>query len=86
MANRCELGSCAGRYPLAEAVGDARTSLAPSLAIRDPPSAAPGYPADLHKRGVEGATTVGFVVDSTGLVDLSTVIVIAATSAEFIRR
>lgn len=56
-----------------------------SAAERDPTSAAPVYPPDLEARGVEGHVIVRFVVDSTGLVDLASVMTVEATSPEFDR-
>ena len=56
-----------------------------SAAMRDPSSAAPVYPPALETRGVEGHVIVRFVVDSTGLVDLSSVMVVEATAPEFAR-
>ncbi len=56
-----------------------------SAATHDPTSAAPVYPPALEARGVEGHVIVRFVVDSTGLVDMSTVMTVEATAAEFDR-
>lgn len=44
-----------------------------SVATVDPTSVAPEYPASLAQRRVEGGATFRFVIDSTGLVDMSTV-------------
>jgi TonB family protein len=56
-----------------------------SEAARDPNSAAPVYPPDLEARGIEGHVIVRFVVDSTGLADISTVLTVQATHAAFDR-
>lgn len=56
-----------------------------SAAERDPASAAPVYPAALETRGVEGYVIVRFVVDSTGLVDMASVMTVEATAPEFDR-
>lgn len=53
-------------------------------AERDPESAAPVYPKDLMAQGVEGWAAMRFVVDSTGLVDMSTVRVIDFTHPAFV--
>lgn len=44
-------------------------------AVRDPNSAVPAYPRLLQAQGIEGMAVVRFVVDSTGLADLRTFIV-----------
>jgi len=54
-----------------------------STVRRDLTSAAPEYPLELLRLGVEGSTDVLFVVDSTGLVDLSTFRVVRATHPLF---
>jgi len=54
-----------------------------SVAERDPLSAAPVYPKAMLERAVEGSATLRFVIDSTGLVDLSTIRVMASTHQEF---
>lgn len=56
-----------------------------SAATRDPASAAPVYPPDLEARGVEGHVIIRFVVDSTGVVDLTTLLTVEATHAAFDR-
>lgn len=43
-----------------------------TAAVRDPASAVPAYPPLLERQGIEGIAIVRFVVDSTGLADLST--------------
>jgi hypothetical protein len=55
-----------------------------SKAERDPLSAAPIYPGELMKKGVEGYAAMRFVVDSTGRVDMSTVRILEATHMEFV--
>lgn len=54
-----------------------------SQATRDPLSAAPDYPKTMMDKGVEGSAALRFVVDSTGLVDMSTVQVLDYTHPEF---
>ncbi|MDA1080251.1 MAG: energy transducer TonB [Gemmatimonadetes bacterium] len=56
-----------------------------SVAERDPLSAAPAYPRELLERNIEGSATFRFVIDSTGLVDLSTIRMMTATHQEFAR-
>lgn len=54
-----------------------------SVAQRDPASEAPAYPQSLLRNGIQGATLVQFVVDSTGSVDLRSFRAIHATSPLF---
>ena len=54
-----------------------------STVRRDLTSAAPDYPLELLSMGIEGSTDVLFVVDSTGMVDLSTFRVVRATHPLF---
>lgn len=54
-----------------------------SVAERDPLSAAPVYPKAMLERAIEGSATLRFVIDSTGLVDLSTIRVMSSTHQEF---
>ena len=54
-----------------------------STVRRDLTSAAPEYPLELLSMGIEGSTDVLFVVDSTGVVDLSTFRVVRATHPLF---
>jgi len=54
-----------------------------SAAAFDPTSAAPDYPPSMVLRRVEGTAVLRFVVDSTGLIDLTTVRVISATHQAF---
>src|SRR6185437_14138142 len=63
----------AEQQKMAESMGAFALLDVDSGAVRDPRSAAPSYPADMEARGIEGMVKVRFVVDSTGLVDLSTV-------------
>jgi len=54
-----------------------------SQATRDPLSAAPDYPKAMMEKSIEGSAALRFVVDSTGLVDMSTVQVLDFTHPEF---
>ncbi len=54
-----------------------------STVRRDPSSAAPEYPLELLRLGIEGSAYVLFVVDSTGRVDLSSFRVVRATHPLF---
>lgn len=54
-----------------------------SIAFVDPTSAAPEYPQNLAARRIEGGATLRFVIDSTGLIDMSTVKVITSTHKQF---
>lgn len=56
-----------------------------SAVVRDPASAAPVYPAVLLTRNIEGSAYVEYVVDTTGLVDTTTIRVVRSTHAEFAR-
>lgn len=56
-----------------------------SAAERDPLSAAPMYPPALEAEGVEGHVIVRFVVDSTGRVDMASVMTVEATNPAFER-
>lgn len=56
-----------------------------SIAVFDATSAAPEYPEAMMLRRVEGAVVFRFVIDSTGLVDMSTVRVMSATRSAFAR-
>jgi TonB family protein len=56
-----------------------------SAAVRDPSSAAPAYPPELEARGIEGHVILRFVVDSTGLADLTTVLTVESTHPLFDR-
>jgi TonB family protein len=70
---------------MAEAVGAFALLDVDSAAVRDPRSAAPAYPADMELRGVEGLVKVRFVVDSTGLIDVTTIKVLETTNESFAR-
>lgn len=51
--------------------------------FRYPESAAPSYPESLRRRGIAGEAAVQFIVDSTGMIDLSTVRILAASHPDF---
>ena len=70
--------------PRAQLVDDAYSVLdVDSAAVRDPSSAAPAYPPAMLNLHIEGAATVRFVVDTTGLVDLTTVRTLNTTNPAF---
>jgi TonB family protein len=75
----------AEQQKMAESMGAFALLDVDSGAVRDPRSAAPSYPTDMEARGIEGLVRVRFVVDSTGLVDLSTVKVLETTNESFAR-
>lgn len=54
-----------------------------SAVVRDPSSAAPVYPAVLLARNISGSAFVEYVVDTTGMVDTTTIRVIRSTHPEF---
>jgi len=54
-----------------------------SAAAFDPASAVPEYPTAMALRRVEGNAVLHFVVDSTGLIDMTTVRVMSATNQLF---
>lgn len=54
-----------------------------STVRRDPNSASPEYPPELLSRNIEGSAFVLYIVDSTGLVDLSSYRVVRATHPGF---
>ena len=56
-----------------------------SAAVRDPTSAAPEYPPLLMTKGIEGSATMRFVVDSTGVIDMGTVLVLESSHPEFVK-
>jgi hypothetical protein len=56
-----------------------------SAAVRDPDSAAPAYPSVMMQKGIAGHATMRFVIDSTGMIDLSTVTLLDASHAEFVQ-
>jgi TonB family protein len=54
-----------------------------TIAARLPESAAPQYPPDLLARRVEGQAVVQFVVDTTGLADPSSFVVVLSSHPDF---
>ncbi|MEP6835702.1 MAG: energy transducer TonB [Gemmatimonas sp.] len=54
-----------------------------SAAIRDPDSAGPTYPPKLLALKLEGSTLAQFVVDSTGKVDVSSLVILDSTHPDF---
>jgi TonB family protein len=54
-----------------------------SAAVRDPTSIGPTYPQKLLDAKVEGGTRVQFVVDSTGHVDIASLVILISTHPEF---
>lgn len=70
---------------MAESLGAFALLDVDSGAVRDPHSAAPSYPADMEARGIGGLVKVRFVVDSTGLVDVSTIKILETTNESFAR-
>lgn len=54
-----------------------------SAVATDPMSAAPTYPEAMRQLGIEGSVEVSYVVDSTGLADSSSVIIVHASREEF---
>ncbi|MFI5280696.1 MAG: energy transducer TonB [Gemmatimonadales bacterium] len=56
-----------------------------SAAVRDPNSAAPSYPPLMRMKGIEGFATLRFVIDTTGVIDMSTVTLVDASHAEFVQ-
>jgi len=75
----------ADQQKIAESLGAFAMLDVDSAAARDPRSAAPAYPPDMEARGVEGLVRVRFVVDSTGLIDVSTIKVLESTNESFAR-
>ena len=75
----------AAQQKMAESLGAFALLDVDSAAVRDPRSAAPVYPSDMEAREIEGVVRVRFVVDSTGLIDLSTIKVLEATNESFAR-
>lgn len=49
----------------------------------DPTSVAPTYPEAMRQAGIEGSVVVSYVVDSTGLADSASVVVVRATREDF---
>lgn len=54
-----------------------------SAAVRDPDSDGPVYPVKLLALKLEGATVAQFVVDSTGKVDVTSLVILESTHPEF---
>jgi TonB family protein len=54
-----------------------------SIAIVDPTSEGPEYPTAMAARKLEGGAVLRFVVDSTGMIDMTTVRVMSATHSAF---
>ena len=75
----------AAQQKMAESMGAFALLDVDSGAVRDPRSAAPSYPKEMEARGIEGEVKVRFVVDSTGLVDLSTIRMLESTNEAFAR-
>ncbi len=75
----------AEQQKMAESLGAFALLDVDSAAVRDPRSAAPSYPPDMESRGVDGLVRVRFVVDSTGLIDVSTIKVLETTNESFAR-
>jgi TonB family protein len=72
-ANRDVQGSAPVSLAEAADAQDAYTFLdVDSVALRDPESAGPAYPALLMAQGIEGGAVVRFVVDTTGRADVET--------------
>lgn len=73
--------------PLAELMGmSVLTEIEVDSAVRrDPASATPQYPLELLEQNIEGSTFVLYIVDSTGLVDSSTIRIVRSTHPAFSR-
>ena len=54
-----------------------------SIVARYPGSAAPAYPPDMLKRGLQGSVTTQYVVDTTGFADTSSLRIMRATHQDF---
>ena len=54
-----------------------------SAVATDPTSAAPTYPEAMRKLGIEGFVQVRYIVDSTGLADSSSLVIVRASREEF---
>jgi TonB family protein len=85
IAPAVELNELAKLQIAAQAVGAFSVIDVDSAAERDPMSAAPAYPAVMLDKQIEGAATMRFVIDSTGLIDLKTIAVQKATHPEFVK-
>lgn len=85
VAPAVELNDLAKLQIAAHAVGAFTVIDVDSAAERDPMSAAPAYPPIMLERQIEGAATMRFVVDSTGLIDLKSIAVQRFTHPEFVK-
>jgi|SRR5690348_6944104 TonB family protein len=54
-----------------------------SIVARYPGSAAPAYPIEMLKQGVQGSVTTQYVVDTTGFADTTSLRILRTTNAEF---
>ncbi|MEO7996701.1 MAG: TonB family protein, partial [Gemmatimonadaceae bacterium] len=54
-----------------------------SAAVRDPASVGPTFPPKLLQAKLEGVTRVQFIVDSTGRVQLSSLVILDSTHPDF---
>jgi hypothetical protein len=54
-----------------------------SAAIRDPQSAAPAYPVELLKEGVQGSVYTQYVVDTTGFADSTSLKILRSSHPQF---
>ena len=54
-----------------------------SAVVRDPDSAGPAYPPKLLALRLEGATVVQFVVDSTGHIEVKSLVILDSTHPDF---
>ena len=54
-----------------------------SIVARYPGSAAPAYPAEMLKQGMQGSVTTQYVVDTTGFADTTSLKIMRATHAQF---
>lgn len=54
-----------------------------SVAVRDASSAAPQFPIEMLHRGIEGRVATSYVVDTTGVADTATLIILSATAPAF---
>lgn len=54
-----------------------------STVSRYPGSAAPAYPAEMLKQGVQGSVVTQYVVDTTGFADTTSLRILSTTHAEF---
>ena len=54
-----------------------------SIVARYPGSAAPAYPIEMLKQGVQGSVTTQYVVDTTGFADTTSLRILHTTNAEF---